>query len=49
MLREHDIILREQKVMRRNGIHFIGTKSVYVLLCPFPGSVVSNKSSIHKT
>ena len=32
-----------EKVLRGNEMYFVGTKSVYVLLCPLPGSVVQRK------
>ena len=39
ILREQNVILKERNRICANEIHFMGTKSVYVLLCPSPGSV----------
>ena len=35
-------------ILRGNEMHFVGSKSLYVLLCPLPGSVQYRFSDITK-
>ena len=35
-------------ILRGNEMHFVGSKSLYISLCPLPGSVISHRKSKKK-